>query len=132
MSAPVFIVHNRAQALALRALAAEVEILIPRHVTITGGPGFVRYLIEGLDPPPWVDCADFRGHALGLIREGIPRLIFDGSPAILAKLSDIGAQSQTLVTGPLAVPRVVLRAEDLHDKILSRYLVQAGFTVKLA
>lgn len=123
---PVFVVHGREQALNLRSLCCDVEILIPRHVAITGGPAFVYHLIQGLAPPPWVDCANHRGRTLGFIRMGVPRLVFDGPRAIYEKLADMGGQSGVVVVDRLTAPLMQLRPQELSEKVLRYRLAQSG------
>lgn len=110
----------------MRRLCAHAELLVPKHVAITGGPGFVSALIEGLDPPPWVDCGPHRGDALGLIREAVPRIIFDDE-AVFGKIADMAAQAGLVVARRLQAPVFALDPFELTEHVIGIRLREAGF-----
>ena len=126
VSPPVVVVHSRPQAVGVRAICPNVELIVPPHVSSAGGPLFVRHLIEGLHPPPWVDCHDNRGLTLGMIRTGIGRMIFRGPTDVRQKLADMAASRGQRVSGPLASPVWELLPGEVGARVLGVRLKEAG------
>lgn len=101
--------------------------MLAPQLALMGGPSFVKEMIKGLDPPPWVDCLDQRGAVMALIRVRVPRLLFTGPAAVRLKLEDMGAGVGVRVAQALEQPILELAFDELADRVLRVRLDAAGW-----
>jgi len=110
----------------VRNLAPTAELVLAPQLALVGGPAFVRATIDGLDPPPWVDCLDRPGVTMALIRMRVPRLLFGGPETIRRKLIDMGQQVEVTVAATPGRAVVELAFDELAERVLRVRLAAAG------
>lgn len=80
---------------ALDAAAGSPLLLISTYdgAAVIGARAFASMIAEGMaranapEPDAWLDCGDLPGHALGALRDGCPRILFDGPTDALRDLA---------------------------------------------
>jgi hypothetical protein len=93
---PQIVVHDRAQAEAALAAAAEVgrEIWLRSAPDAAGyaGVGYLKALGDLLGHEIVVDCGDDAGLVMAALRTGCRRLAFSGPAAVSQRLAEMAAQ----------------------------------------
>jgi hypothetical protein len=93
---PQVVVHNRVQAEAALAAAAEVgcEIWLRSAPDAAGyaGVGYLKALGAAVDHEIVVDCGDDAGLVMAALRTGCRRLAFSGPAAVSQRLAEMAAE----------------------------------------
>jgi hypothetical protein len=93
---PQVVVHDRAQAEAALAAAAEVgrEIWLRSAPDAAGyaGVGYLKALGDAVGHEMVVDCGDDAGLAMAALRTGCRRLAFSGPAAVSQRLAEMAAE----------------------------------------
>jgi hypothetical protein len=94
---PQVVVHDRAQAEAALAAAAEVgreiQLRSAPDAAAYAGVGYLKALGDGVGHEIVIDCGDDAGLAMAALRTGCRRLAFSGPAALSERLADMAAQA---------------------------------------
>jgi len=97
MSELQVVVHDRAQAEAVLAAAAEVGQAIRLRsapdAAAYAGVGYLKALGDALGHPIVIDCGDDAGLVMAALRTGCRGLAFSGPAALSERLADMAAQA---------------------------------------
>lgn len=96
MSEPQVVVHDRAQAEAVLAVAAEVgrpvRLRSAPDAAAYAGIGYLKALGDLVGHEIVIDCGDDAGLVMAALRSGCRRLAFSGPAALSGRLADMAAQ----------------------------------------
>jgi hypothetical protein len=90
------VVHDRVQALAALAAAAELGRMIwlrsATDAAAYAGVGYLKALGDAVGHEIVIDCGDDAGLVMAALRTGCRRLAFSGPAALSGRLADMAAQ----------------------------------------
>jgi hypothetical protein len=116
MSEPQVVVHDRAQAEAALAAAAEVGCAIwlrsAPDAAAYAGVGYLKALGDMLGHEIVVDCGDDAGVAMAALRTGCRRLAFSGPAAVSQRLAEMAAEVGAWYRHEAEVPPVLCLSPD--------------------
>jgi hypothetical protein len=116
MTEPQVIVHDRVQAEAALAAAAElgqnIRLRSAPDAAAYAGVGYLKALGDALGHEIVIDCGDDGGLVMAALRTGCRRLAFSGTAALSQRLADMAAQLGAWYRHELQAPDLLRLSPD--------------------
>jgi hypothetical protein len=113
---PQVVVHDRGQAEAALAAAAEVgqeiQLRSAPDAAAYAGVGYLKALGDSLGHEIVIDCGDDPGLAMAALRTGCRRLAFTGPAALSQRLAEMAAQVGVLYHHETEAPHALCLSPD--------------------
>ena len=113
---PQIVVHDRAQAEAALAAAAELDCAIwlrsAPDAAAYAGVGYLKALGDAVGHEIVVDCGDDAGLVMAALRTGCRRLAFSGPAAVSQRLAEMAAEMGAWYRHEAQAPHVLCLSPD--------------------